>query len=46
MALVDRLIGLASAYGCEPREVHHFCSLAGYGAEAINRLRDLDGDQG
>src|SRR5467141_132575 len=21
---------------CEPREVHHFCCLAGYGAEAIN----------
>ena len=28
-------VGLVVESG-EPREVHHFCVLAGYGAEAIN----------
>ncbi|RWO29771.1 glutamate synthase central domain-containing protein, partial [Mesorhizobium sp.] len=28
-------VGLVVESG-EPREVHHFCCLAGYGAEAIN----------
>jgi glutamate synthase (NADPH) large chain len=41
-------VGLVVESG-EPREVHHFCCLAGYGAEAINpylafdTLRDMHG---
>jgi len=41
-------VGLVVESG-EPREVHHFCCLAGYGAEAINpylRLRDAHGAEG
>ena len=41
-------VGLVVESG-EPREVHHFACLAGYGAEAINpylAFETLDGDEG
>ena len=34
-------VGLVVESG-EPREVHHFCCLAGYGAEAINPYLAFD----
>ncbi|MGO7859808.1 glutamate synthase central domain-containing protein, partial [Rhizobium ruizarguesonis] len=34
-------VGLVFETG-EPREVHHFCRLAGYGAEAINPYLSFD----
>ena len=34
-------VGLVVEFG-EPREVHHFCCLAGYGAEAINPYLAFD----
>ncbi|MDV4159508.1 glutamate synthase central domain-containing protein, partial [Rhizobium brockwellii] len=34
-------VGLVVETG-EPREVHHFCLLAGYGAEAINPYLAFD----